>query len=309
VDALVLGIIGWLLALLLRDWFSNAGQAARWVGFMIAGAYFIAWHATTGQSPGKKALGLKVVRLDGTPIDARQAAWRYAAYGLPWILNGMFFSTAGVPAFVLIVVGIVIAVTVFGGFLGNVYLLIFNVPSRRLVHDVLAHTVVIRARALPVAPEPTRVAFRRVHVAVVLMVMLAVTGALIWVGWASGVSIKSLEPLVAIQQRVTSMHGVRTAQVTESRSLSRGVAKRSLNIVIYLAPKVHAERRAIALSAVSAALSGWAHEGKDSVIVRVTEGYDIGIWSSWRSETEGHRADEWVDVLKKDGVGGGTHGV
>jgi uncharacterized RDD family membrane protein YckC len=305
-DALALGIVGWLLALALRDWFSSIGQAARWIGFVIAGSYFIAWHAKTGQSPGKKALGLKVVRLDGTPIDARQAAWRYLAYGLPWILNGMYFAPAGVPAFLLIVAGIVLALVVFGGFFGNIYLLIFNLPARRLVHDVLAGTVVVRSRALPVSPEPTRVAFRRMHLAVVAGLVAAVFGALIWIGLASGVSIKSLEPLVTIQQRVASMHGVRTAQVTESRSLSRGVAQRSLNIVIILSPDAHAERRAITLSAVSVALSGWSHEGKDTVNVRVTEGYDIGIWSQWRSENEAHGAAEWVEVLKTDGGNAGN---
>jgi hypothetical protein len=213
----------------------------------------------------------------------------------------MFFMGTGVPGFVLVVTGLALAVVVFGGVFGNLYLLIFNIPSRRLVHDVLAGTVVVRSAALPCTPEPSRVAVKRLHLPIFAGLVVAVFGALIWVWLASGLSIKDLEPLTLIQQQVAALPGVRTARVTESRSVSKGTRQRTLNVVLYLAPAAHERRRALALSAVAKAMSGWPHEGKDGIAVQVVEGYDIGIASQWRKESESHTAAEWEEMLRKEG--------
>ena len=132
-DSVLLGAVGLLLGLVWGSWFSSIGQSGRWIGFVIAGAYFITLHARSGQSLGKRALGLKVVRTDGTPIEVKRATGRYLASGLPWILNGMFFMGNGVPGFVLVVAGIVLAAVVLGGVFGTLYGLICNVAPGSVI--------------------------------------------------------------------------------------------------------------------------------------------------------------------------------
>ena len=303
VDSLILGAVGLCLGLVWSDRFAGLEQNGRWIGFVIAGVYFIVLQARTGQSLGKMALGLKVMRLDGTAIDVRQATVRYLALGLPWILNGLFFTGNGVPAFLLVIAGIIVGVLVFSGVFGNLYLLIFNVPSRRLVHDWIAGTVMVRTDALPCIPEVSRLAVKRLHLAMVAGLVAAVFGVILWIWLALGAGFKGFEPLLAIQRQVNATPGVQSAQVTEnwSRSSKSG-RQRTLNIVICLTPTAHERRRAIALSAVAKAVNGWTYGETDAIAVQVVEGFDIGIASQWRKETESHTAAKWVEVLNKEGA-------
>jgi len=303
-DTLILGTLGWCLGLAWHERFAALGQSGRWIGFVIAGAYFIVLHTRTGQSLGKLALGLKVVRLDGTAIDVKQAGLRYLAFGLPWILNGMYFSGEGVPVFVLAVAGIVLGVLVFSGAFGNLYLLMFNVPSRRLVHDWIAGTVVVRTGALPCVPEASRVGVKRVHLAIVVGLVAAIFGALIWVGMTFGTGFRDLEGLMSIQRQVNAIPGVQSAQVTESWSRRGSQSQqRTLNVAIRLKPGAHEHRRAIALAAVAKGLEGWTHVESEGIAVQVVEGYDIGITSRWWKESEGHTAGQWGEILKKARIG------
>jgi uncharacterized RDD family membrane protein YckC len=60
-----------------RDWgFLNVGA------FALNMAYFTFFIGTRGQTPGKMVCGLKVVRLDGTPVGFAQAALRTLGYYL-----------------------------------------------------------------------------------------------------------------------------------------------------------------------------------------------------------------------------------
>src|SRR5262249_27966900 len=59
---------------------------ARFLGFIIGLAYFAWCWAQYGATPGKMALGLKVINPDGSPISLGQAAGRYLGMWLSWIL-------------------------------------------------------------------------------------------------------------------------------------------------------------------------------------------------------------------------------
>lgn len=82
----------------------------------VAFAYFVLFNALRGATPGKRMLGLRIVRLDGEPIGFAQAIGRQLA---DWLSK----ATMG-----------------FG------YLLIALTPERRALHDYLAQTQVIHSR-------------------------------------------------------------------------------------------------------------------------------------------------------------------
>jgi len=50
------------------------------MAILLNAAYFIYFHGTTGQTPGKRILGLKVIRTDGTPVTPGIAFLRWVGY-------------------------------------------------------------------------------------------------------------------------------------------------------------------------------------------------------------------------------------
>ncbi len=50
------------------------------MAFLLNAGYFIYFHGTTGQTPGKKMLGLKVVQLNGDPLTPGIAFLRWVGY-------------------------------------------------------------------------------------------------------------------------------------------------------------------------------------------------------------------------------------
>lgn len=77
-------------------------------------AYFGYFFSTTGRTPGKRLLNLRVVRQDARPLDWKTGTLRYLGY----LVSGWTF------------------------FLG--YLLVALDPQRRGLHDLIAKTTVVQ---------------------------------------------------------------------------------------------------------------------------------------------------------------------
>ena len=76
VDAIVLGVITWLIGLVIGD--ANTGGLA---GFAIGVGY--QWYFLTtqdGQTPGKKMLGIRVIKANGAPLTFVDVLVRYIGY-------------------------------------------------------------------------------------------------------------------------------------------------------------------------------------------------------------------------------------
>ncbi|GAH83553.1 unnamed protein product, partial [marine sediment metagenome] len=74
IDGIILGaIIGVLMAIF------GAQQAASWLG-VIGFIYVIGFWTWRGQTPGKMAMGVKIIKTDGSPIGIGRASLRYLGY-------------------------------------------------------------------------------------------------------------------------------------------------------------------------------------------------------------------------------------
>jgi uncharacterized RDD family membrane protein YckC len=112
VDAIPLTAISLLIELVTSD--IATGLVLR---VLINATYSIGfWVGADGATPGKMAMGIKIVRSNGQPIGVEMAVVRYIGYAI---------STALL-------------------FLGHI--LIGFSPQKRALHDYLAQTVVIRVR-------------------------------------------------------------------------------------------------------------------------------------------------------------------
>ncbi len=81
IDGFILGLITGLL-------FGVGREVGGGIGFIVNFLYnWYFWTRQDGQTPGKRMLGIRVVRMDGMPIRDVDAAIRFAGY----LLNNFFF--------------------------------------------------------------------------------------------------------------------------------------------------------------------------------------------------------------------------
>jgi uncharacterized RDD family membrane protein YckC len=82
------GLVGAVLARGSQDAGTSVGLLTQCLGVLIGAAYFVVFWATTGQTPGKMALGIKVISTEGSPVSWGKALLRYLGY----IISGLVLS-------------------------------------------------------------------------------------------------------------------------------------------------------------------------------------------------------------------------
>ena len=84
IDLVILAIIGFVLQAIL-------GSASGIVSFVVNVGYLLYFWTTTGQTIGHKAMGLRVVRTDGSSLDISRAVIRYVGMVVSAIPLGLGF--------------------------------------------------------------------------------------------------------------------------------------------------------------------------------------------------------------------------
>ncbi len=202
-DMIILGVPALGVGISFFDAASNLGEWGRLVGLAIAALYFGFFDSGLGrgQSPGKRALHVKVVREDGAPLSPAMAALRALILSTPFYLNGISLAAEPSPAVLAL-----LTFLIFGLSLSIIYLFIFN-RSRRSLHDLVTGAVVVdtRAAGLPV-PRPVW----RGHWIVVGVICAVTLGLPLIAGTASDPAIAEFR---AIRDTVVANPAVRTAGV------------------------------------------------------------------------------------------------
>jgi uncharacterized RDD family membrane protein YckC len=149
-----------------EDIVSGANLAAQCVSILIALAYFVVFWATSGQTPGKMALGIKVIGTDGSRVTWGKAILRYIGY----IISGVVF------------------------FLGFIWIA-FD-AKRQGWHDKIASTYVVRKDTQFSATQPITVVPSDSGGAAILVVLLALAAVLFFVAIAVIAILLLLGPVV-----------------------------------------------------------------------------------------------------------------
>ncbi|GHO41920.1 RDD family protein [Ktedonospora formicarum] len=114
---IVIGILSGILSLAMHDNPAGAGSTGGGLGSLIALIYILFMEATQGGTFGKKILGLRIVKEDGSPIGWSESIIRT----LLRIIDGLFAYLLGA-------------------------IFIWTSPLKQRLGDKLAHTVVIKTR-------------------------------------------------------------------------------------------------------------------------------------------------------------------
>jgi uncharacterized RDD family membrane protein YckC len=113
IDSIIIGVVAGILTAIFR----NSGLSGGVTGLLTL-AYFIVMEATQGATLGKMALGLRVVKTDGSPITWTDSIIR----NLLRIIDGLFIYLVGA-------------------------IFVWTSPLKQRLGDRAAHTVVVRSRA------------------------------------------------------------------------------------------------------------------------------------------------------------------
>ena len=142
VDAMLVGIIGSIIAIPFYDAFCRMGNWARLVGFCIALPYYAIFNSVVGkgQTIGKRLLSLEVVDAQGRAISLETSFLRYAVFSVSALLPGIILPVQ-TPWIVSGLIYFVLLVSFFGTF----YLVCFNRNTRQGLHDLAVGTYVVES--------------------------------------------------------------------------------------------------------------------------------------------------------------------
>jgi uncharacterized RDD family membrane protein YckC len=299
VDSLVLGCLGYLLGLMFHDRFMALGPWGRLVGFVLAWPYMglLGSRLGQGQTLGKRLLGIRVVGLDGALLSPARSLCRAALLCLPWFLNGAGFTAELLSS--PLWVGL-LSLIIFGLGFGQLYLLVFNRPSRRSLHDWAVGSVVVR---LPLAEAAVLGGpIWRGHQVVLGLLAAAAVGVPLWM--QHGSVLESFAPILAMQATALDQPGVSQAGVTQGTSWTNSTREgqhSSTQIVVNLVvngPDVDA--KALADSTAAALLKKHPQASEvDVLAIFVAKGYDIGIASYWESQQVTLSPAQWRERLAR----------
>ena len=292
VDTLVLAVPLFVIGQADFDAAASLGPWGRIIGMAVGVAYFGVLNSRIGggRTLGKRWLGIHVVGQDGRPPSLARSLGRAAVLVLPMMFNGLLFKSTGDLAGWIF--GIVAVVLVVGVLPAQVYLLIFQRPQRRLVHDLLLGTQVRRAEDAS-APEP--VSRRQITIAAVIGVgLLATALALLWVFVPRAP--KLYQQLGSVQARVEGLPEVMSAGVQDFHSVFITNGSRSDTHALAVTVEVShwpsdmdQERTRLA----RVVLGAYRFEPGQQLTIQIRQGFDLGWASSSRSDARTESPSEW----------------
>ncbi|MBU5636280.1 RDD family protein [Geomonas sp. Red69] len=143
-DALILGIPGYGIGYLFRYTFSAMGMHAIWIGLVCSFLYYGLMHTRLGggQTPGKRLLGIQVLRRDGQYLSFGKSFLRYLVVSFIFY-NGLYGSLINhLPQSTMMAVGSVYLLVIIWSFFAC-FLMIPLHPLKRGLHDIAADSVVV----------------------------------------------------------------------------------------------------------------------------------------------------------------------
>jgi uncharacterized RDD family membrane protein YckC len=291
VDATFLGCVGAALGVALGNWLVGVGQWGRLIGVVIAGAYLVPCFGSLfgGQTIGMRLLKIRVQTVSGKLLSPGQSVVRYLIFAVPYFCNGLSLTLHDTPQWVEILAGVVLGTIFVIGVLGNFYLLLFNRPSRRLLHDLVTRSIVVKA-ASPRTAVQAPVALG--HLVAFAAIVVAIFLGGLWLAQRVGTS-ANLNALTRAQAAVARMPGVVAVGIDDGTFTTNG---RSSHVLTITARVVNwpSDEYAAAEGIVAAATGQYSTlTAFDSIRVAMNRGFDIGIARVNRQKVFSKSPAEW----------------
>ncbi len=152
IDAIILGVFGFLLVIPFKGIFYKLGENGLFIGLFITFLYtgILQSHIGRGQSLAKKMLKIQVLNLDGTYLSLPKSFLRYSVIALIFYNSWIWMAlSSSFPFLNNIIIQSAFTYFIVFLFLGVTILVVFH-PLKRGIHDLLAKSIVVRKEAFEV---------------------------------------------------------------------------------------------------------------------------------------------------------------
>ena len=289
IDGLLLGVVGFLLGLALEDYFVQIGGWGRLIGFSISLIYFGVLNSSinNGQTVGKALLKINVVDSSNNNISIAKSFLRYCVLGTPFYLNNARFTEDLLSTPFMYLLSFII----FGGLFSIIYLYVFNRNTRQSLHDIIVGTYVTNKGSEATDIEP----IWKIHYLVVALLFVAASVVPYFT-----TQLAQQEPFVDmlnVRSEVMKEPGVVYANINEGLSTvtsSESVTSETTYITVqaFLASN-DISNETIAKDIGKIIINNHKNaKSKNIIIVNLTYGYDIGIWSYWNNHNHQFKSND-----------------
>lgn len=287
VDYILLAMLFLLPSFVLADQYMQAGPWGRLIGGLTGVLYFAAGASPLGRGRtiGKRLFRIVMRRVDGSPLPFDRALLRALLLMTPLTLNGMQVGVIG-P-----VTAVLLSAVVFGGNLALVYFFLFNRPSRRSLHDLLAGSVVLYDDSA--VPDT---AFRRKHAIALVIALAALAGGMAAFAYLlrQRLDITAMQHLQTQIGRLTDTPAV---GVTEGAIITNGRRRTWVAISATTYEEVDNREEITRAIVVLTLRTLRSANDVDQISVTFRYGYDMLFCSGWASHTESHSVTEWRQMI------------
>lgn len=296
IDTLILCVVGYVLGIFVFDFLAQLGGWGKLVGFVIALLYFGILNSSIGggQTFGKRLTKIKVIDRNGQMISLSRAFLRAIILETPFFLNGAFIP----QSIMLSIIGTVINFLILcvGGSI--IYFYLFNRRTRQSLHDLVVGTYVVRAsasEALNVTPV------WKGHLAVAgILCLLVVSFSTI----TTPILLQrtSLPELTNVQNSILRSGKVHFASVFDGQVWTTTGNRRlfSTNAICKHKPSSVKEFEEEATEIAAIVLREYPPVlQKDTLLINIAYGYDLGISSIWRSHAGQFSPKKWMTMVQK----------
>lgn len=275
IDAAVLVSVGFVLGWVFESYFVELSVWARAIGFVIALLYFGVLNSelNNGQTIGKRLLAIRVVDLHNESIKLDVSLLRSLILITPFFVQGSGLPGALLHSFWIYPVSLIL----FGGLVSTAYLMVFNRRTRQGPHDWICKTFVVNVESDPQRPEPIWLG-HSVTVGFVLVLSLALPAAVQQSNIAEPQP--DLDRSAAQLKQLDLVNHVQMARVDSGRD---DVENRFTSAQIMLTEN-RVDDEDLAADIASQLLQGNDRiRTQGPLMINLTYGYDLGIFSSWDS--------------------------
>lgn len=303
IDSIILGIFGFILGLIFKDFFISLGESAKAIGWIISLAYFTILNSKLykGGTFGKKIMRIQVTDIKGNFIDVKTSFIRSLIFTTPFFLNG--FKIPGVSSFSVITT--IQAMIIFTIGLGIIVFYIFNKQTRQSIHDIISKTYVVRDHRnneIGFMPKIRKLPFY-------------ITGAILLI--TIGVSIYSLSStskiskLIPVYEEVLKQDNITNAAINMNYTPitdNEGNKRFVYTVTVYVNKNLQINRNNIdeqfhnpeLIETVKTFINSNVYDTDNDILnVVVVSGYDIGIAKQYASFNFYKPISEWKKVFGK----------
>ncbi len=293
IDTLILGLTGFLLGQTFESTFVQIGGWGRLIGFIIGLIYFGSMNSKlfNGQTVGKRIFNIRVADSNNQSIPLIKSVFRYIILTAPFSLNGAPFSNETLLSYWIYPLSMI----VFGGGFSIIYLYIFNRVTRQSLHDLALHTFVVNANIEKQAVGK----IWKPHLAIVIVFFsIAVLVPSFSGKLAQNQPFKQMR---AVQSALLNEKGVNHAMITSNKTIfssSNQGTKTTTDVTthVFLSSN-NINDVELARKLATIVVQNYPETvDKDALRVKLTYGYDIGIWSQWSSRIHDFNPDEFAGM-------------